>query len=155
MLVQLRIQNLYNGSRRVNILYVERSDHKRDAKKFQSWSVRYLFVKPLHDKIGTSLDKDANEWKVCPGNTWWKGNDERNVFPFVGKNLWNTCGREKILSTYHMLVNLIGYNRYVVTSGYIENVKCVILAKHGTARIRRIIYNDRCRRFVDLWFQII
>lgn len=21
----------------------------------------YLFVKPLHDKIGTSLDKDANE----------------------------------------------------------------------------------------------
>lgn len=66
------------------ILYVE-----RDGEKFQSWSLRYLFVKPLHDKIGTSLDKDANEWKVCPGNTWWKGKDERNV-PFVGKNLWNT-----------------------------------------------------------------
>lgn len=29
----------------------------------------YLLVNPLHDKIGTSVDRDANEWKVRPGNT--------------------------------------------------------------------------------------
>lgn len=29
----------------------------------------YLLVSPLHDKIGTSVDRDANEWKVRPGNT--------------------------------------------------------------------------------------
>lgn len=54
-----------------------------------------------------------------------------------------------------MLVNFIGNNWYVVTSGYVENVECVILAKYGTARVRRIVYNDRRGEFVDLWFQVV
>lgn len=54
-----------------------------------------------------------------------------------------------------MLVNLIGYNWYVVTSGHVKNVKCVIPAEHGTARVRRIVYNDRSREFVDLRFQVV
>ena len=54
-----------------------------------------------------------------------------------------------------MFVNLIGNNWYVVTSGHVENVKCVIPAEHGTARVRRIVYNDRRCGLVDLWFQVV
>lgn len=54
-----------------------------------------------------------------------------------------------------MLVNLIGYNGYVVTSGDVENVKHMPATEHGTTRIRRIVYNNRRRRFVNLRRQIV
>lgn len=54
-----------------------------------------------------------------------------------------------------MLVNLIGYNGYVVTSGDVENVKYMVAAEHGAARIRWIIYNNRRRRLVDLLLQVV
>lgn len=54
-----------------------------------------------------------------------------------------------------MLVNLIGYNGYVVTGGDVENVKYMVTAEHGAARIRRIIYNNRRRRLVDLLLQVV
>lgn len=54
-----------------------------------------------------------------------------------------------------MLVNLIGYNGYVVTSGDVENVKYMVTVEHGAARIRGIVYNNRRRRFIDLCLQVV
>lgn len=54
-----------------------------------------------------------------------------------------------------MLVNLVGYNGYVITSGDVENVKYMVAAEHGAARIRRIVYNDRRCRLVDLRLEVV
>lgn len=57
--------------------------------------------------------------------------------------------------TYHVLVNLVGYNGYVVTSGDVENVKYMVATEHGAAWIRGIVYNNRRRRLVDLRLQVV
>jgi len=57
--------------------------------------------------------------------------------------------------TYHVLVNLVGYNGYVVTSGDVENVKYMLAAEHGAARVRRVVYNNRRRRLVDPRLQVV
>jgi len=54
-----------------------------------------------------------------------------------------------------VLVNLVGYNGYVVTSGDVENVKYMLAAEHGAARVRRVVYNNRRRRLVDPRLQVV
>lgn len=52
-------------------------------------------------------------------------------------------GKRNNSGTYHVLVNLIGYNGYVITSGDVENVKYMVATEHRAARIRRIVHNNR------------
>lgn len=67
------IRENYTLSLRVKILECQaksRGFQHRNTGVLQSLHVpTYLLVSPLHDKIGTSVDRDANEWKVRPGNT--------------------------------------------------------------------------------------
>lgn len=138
------------GSRRVNIYYT----WSEMVKNFKVDLSDTFLSNRCTTKSELLSTRTLTSEKFVPETP---GEKERTkeMYHLLGKICEIRYEREKILSTYHMLVNLIGYNWYVVTSGYIENVECVILAEHGTARIRRIIYNDRCRRFVDLWFQIV
>lgn len=64
-------------------------------------------------------------------------------------------GKRNNSGTYHVLVNLIGYNGYVITSGDVENVKYMVATEHRAARIRRIVYNNRRGWFVDLRLQVV
>lgn len=54
-----------------------------------------------------------------------------------------------------MFVNFVGDNRHVITRRDIQNIENMVAAEHRTAWIRGIVYNYRCRRFVDLRLQVI